>query len=534
MTVPPRSRTRIVNQEIITSRPIVEEPAFLPNDYPADPVTEIKVSDATNQEGHGAADYGSGGTEADLRQIRHQLKRALDNESIDQAEQLYSTFVSLMNRSDTSGIDPVRLLETYEQFLVVFTKLRRPLSTLRTWNHMIQHRCVPRARTWTVMMKGCHYDRTPAQMETIWLRMRHAGVQPDNYAWSTRISGLLRLGRAEQGLYALDEMVREWTAAKRHSEHAKPGHGTSLQVAEPNVVIVNSALSALAHRDPALVAKILKWSAQIGIQPDVVTYNILINVSLSRRQRSEVESILNLMRSRGIPPDSATFTILLNGMFRDADFRARSALGQSDEVLALIDSLVERGALIDKRGYALVLDHLFKSKDMVPAARRVLAHMNEQGITPTAHMYTIMMTHYFQSSPPDLGAVDALWDEICAHSTPDRKSLTQHTQNAQLDTIFYDRMIEGFAQHGDVGRTMAFLARMGRQGKRPGWLAMTTVVKCLVSAGEIARVKQVVSDIRAFEGVIRAGMRGKKGQQEFWEYVDTVAGLEGLKDGAER
>ena len=155
---------------------------------------------------------------------------------------------------------------------------------------------------------------------------------------------------------------------------------------------------------------------------------------------------------------------------------------------------------------------MIKEGNNVSTALKVLAHMGSRNVQPTAHIYTILMTYYFQLDPPDLRAADALWNQIS--NTP-RYSET-------LDIIFYDRMVEGYARHGAMGKTMAFLTRMSKDGKRPGWLAMIAVIQCLASHREWDRLKQIVFDVQRSEGLLRAGVRGLKGQPEFWELVNTL------------
>ncbi|GAB7353200.1 hypothetical protein MBLNU459_g3723t1 [Dothideomycetes sp. NU459] len=457
------------------------------------------------------------------------LGTANEKQDLDSAERLWENASALLKIQDAQSPDADSVINVYEQFLLTFFALRRPQTALEIWNLMVQMGNNPTVRTWTVMMKGCHISRDVHIMESLWHRMRDSGIQPDVAAWSTRIYGLLRVGKIQDGLRALDEMGEEWTLADRQSraktrapQQAKAGPPDPAQdfnVPRPNTAILNSALTSLGNRGAENFPNILAWGRSFGIEPDVITYNTLLSVSLGQGDGEEAVKILQSMASAGVEPDSSTFTILLNNMLRSSFLAGLSHAEQEEHVMEFVSSVESNGVRIDGKGYALLIDRLLKEYVNLPAAHRVLAHMATRNVQPTPHIYTILMTHYFDMSPPDLKSADVLWNQLQSRN---------NSYGAALDTIFYDRMIEGYARHGDAGRTMAFLTRMSKEGKRPGWLAMTAVVRCLASKEDWDRLTQVVLDCHRQEGLLSAGLRGRKGQAEFWQLVRDLGVLDRL------
>lgn len=449
--------------------------------------------------------------------IINSLGRAVEQQNLDSVEKLWKKFQAAHRPEGAATSERTGTVKVYEQFLIAFFKLRRPQSALNVWNSMVQSNIAPTVSTWSVMMKGCHISRDTHIMETMWRRMRESGVEPDVQAWNIRIYGLLKVGQVLEGLRALDQMGREWIAATR------PQRGLSnpqpVTVPKPDTTILNSALSALGNRGREHFPKVLAWSQSFGIEPDVITYNTLLNIALTHGKQEETAQILKSMAEANVGPDSDTFTILLNSMFYSSVLRGLSHAEQEAKVMNFIKSVESSGVPINEKGYGLLVDRLLKEYQNLSAVQKILAHMASKQIEPTPHIYTILMTHYFDSAKPDFYAIDALWNQI----------LSRHNgYGAPLDVIFYDRMVEGFARHGDVGRTMAFLTRMSKEGKRPGWLAMAAVVQCLAEKNEWDRLVQIVLDCRNQEGLLSAGLRGVKGQPQFWQLVEDLGVLDNV------
>lgn len=445
-------------------------------------------------------------------QVRASLARYVERQNLDRAEQGWEAVRARLNEmaASMSATDKQapELLSIYEEFLVAFRSLRRADHTQEVWNHMITFGCVPKVRTWNVMLKGCHVGKEVDAMEAVWARMIRAGVKPDSHSWAIRIHGLFQFRKLREGYNALTEMTETSMRAKR-------GAGTIADdVPQPNTVILNSALSGAARLGTEPVRKLLTWARGHKIPFDVITYNVLINVALNTGQKEDARKIMQRMASEGIAPNSATFTVLLHSMFKDGFLQDIPVQDQEQHAMAFIRSLEQDGLSLDVRGYALLLDRLLKECNNLPAAKRVLEHMIARRVEPTAHMYTILMTHYFSLDPPDIDAVEALWDRI------------RSRQSYAVDVIFYDRMLEGFARADRATKMMYFLQRMGQEGKRPGWMALVEVLQCLLRRGDVVKAKELIKDVNMSEGNLKAGVRGRKGCENFWALARKVGGPE--------
>ncbi|GAB7344130.1 hypothetical protein MBLNU457_2027t1 [Dothideomycetes sp. NU457] len=476
--------------------------------------------------------------EAFCQHQRQRLQRATGTENLERVTKMWTEALPFLESDRAKASGHPEIIRTFEAFLLSFSTLRRPNYTLDVWNSLVGSGYRPTVKTWTVMLQACHIGRAYNTLQEIWRRMRRAGIKPDAHAWCAFILGLFKSGRERDGFSALEEMGREWAQEVRRTStstnsttNTRKNGGRIVQnnatkpvlppgdvngVPKPSVVILNAAILGLHQgKHPEQIIRAITWSRQFGIEPDLVTYNTLLTVSLSRSDNAEASAILSRMSSTGISPDSETFTILLNSLFVDNALTQQPPAEQEKRIFSFIATVESSGVSIHDKSYTIIIDRLTKEARNMPLVQKVLAHMRNRGVQPSAHVYTVLMTHYFDSDPPDLRAVNELYEQIRARP--------RHEE--VLDTIFYDRMVEGYARIGDLGSMMTFLTKMGKEGKRPGWLAMGAVVRGLAEAGDWDRVRMVVGDVKRGEGLLRAGLRGTKGQAEFWDYVSGL-GLE--------
>ena len=436
----------------------------------------------------------------------------------------------------------------YERLLVTFLALRDSQTAIEIWRAMVGAGHKPTVKTYSIAMQGCRFAGDAETLEGFWANMRRAGLQPDSHAWSTRVFCQLRSRKSRLGLQVLNEMSEEWIAAARRAHDQDYPSATKKKAAaqvspsvlaeryadsvngvpRPNIVVLNSALAALAIANDAAIPKALSWGRAFSIEPDLTTYNILLNISMRHDKPAEALDILRHMNSKGIQADSQTWTVLLSALFARGALDNLEPAEQQAKILAFMDSLESANAAgIDAKGYALIIDRLLKHHANPAAADAVIQHMLARNIQPTAHIYTILMSSYFDpalppSSPanadpplPNFAAVDALWKSIL---DTNRKA----PRPAILDAQFYDRMLEGYAHHhGACGSTkpmMYFLFRAQHEGKRPSWKALTAVVRALGERAEWERARSVVGKVlRDAQQGTGGTSRSRFGMRYFWE-----------------
>jgi pentatricopeptide repeat protein len=470
--------------------------------------------------------------------LMHRLWNAMRGKQVtDVASIVREVHVHALTRS-AGEVLPLKL---YELMLLASLSLRDTRTAVEIWHNMAELGVKPTIRTYTAMMRGSQNARDVKGLETFFGRMRQAGIQPDGYTWSIRIFALLKLRTVKSGLRALSQMGHEWFAAakaKALSEKKQVTNNKNLAaelvkmypgdvdgVPRPSLTIMNSAMAALATARPSEVPKVFRWGRTFDIEPDLNTFNTLISVFLKQQRHTDALQVLQKMQEHGLQTDTTTWTVILQSLLEGGFLDKLSPAEQQTRILAYIDSIYDRSANfsgINTMGYALVIDRLLKWYQNDSAAAAVYSHMLSKGRKPTSHIYTILVTSYFERQPqPDFFALETIWRQI-QDSHPGAAR--------ELDTIFFDRMIEGYAQnHHLVGiRPMeTFLAACREAGgKKPGWKALESVARVYAERRMWGKLRSLVD-----EAMIamrdQQGRMSKLGEASFWDFVHSTTLLEG-------
>ncbi|RAR06400.1 hypothetical protein DDE83_006949 [Stemphylium lycopersici] len=419
----------------------------------------------------------------------------------------------------------------YNGFLSGYLILLKSERSIQVWNHMIAHGIMPDMNSWVAVMEGCAKAKDLDGFNAMWQRMLNTGVEPTNHAWTTRVNGLMSLRQVNQALGALDDMGKRWLAAEEAIK-TPPARGKGQKSArkasskavnnctKPSIEVINGAITALVKMRPEsmrhdkrvdFVQKVLGWSSRFQIAPDTITYNSLMQLYLGANDTRTAFAILSTMEKEGIEGDTATYTMLIATAFSHQVFDSATPAEQTTKVLSTIDALEASGMKLNDYVYSTIIDRLLKTYANYHAVRAVMQHMTTRKFIPSAHVYTSLITHHFQASPPNIGEVDSIVNLL--FTSPRMAS----------DRVLYDRLIEGYAAHAEVGKMMAVLARMSRRGNLPGWGALIAVVKALVRDGDFDRARIIVRDVERGEGVAKGGVvRDRRGEMAFANLVREV------------
>lgn len=447
------------------------------------------------------------------------LHQAIDRSDTGRVTILWQSF---QGRLKADSVEEHVREELFAQFLSAFFALRRSEQVLEVWNHMVRSGHKPTPKHWHAMIVGCTKSKDLVSMQQIWSNMLAGGVKPDMLLWTARINGLIICREWQLGLQALEELGRAWKA-----EAAKaPEHKSQNDALLPSIVPIKATVRGLISiGKPNIAQSVLNWAKSYNIPPDTQIFNMLLRPAVRASDSSGVQSILTQMQVQSCPPDVATFTIILNGLLSNSSspFHAQSPADQQSAVSAILADMEAAGLKANAYTYGTMLDGLLSEYSLnVPAARAVLDHMAANKVKPSPHVYTILISHYFSASPPDLPAIDGLWRRI-------------KLEKAVLDPVFYDRMIENYGRVGEIEKMLFFMRRMPQEGKSPSWVALGAVLRALVRIEEWESVRELVRDVEdEKEGLLRYGMGGWRGREEFWEMVGEVRDVAGIRGERER
>ncbi|KAF8388385.1 hypothetical protein HHK36_027052 [Tetracentron sinense] len=170
------------------------------------------------------------------------------------------------------------------------------------------------------------------------------------------------------------------------------------------------------------VGKVWNEMIDMGLKPDIVAHNTMLEGLLRGKKRSEAIKLFELMKAKGhVPnmlasgfqPDPADYTCLIVG-FGDQK--------KMDKVYGLLKEMKEKGCPPDERTYNALIK-LMKNRQMPDDTVRIYKKMVQSGFQPTIHTYNMMMKFYFQVKNYEMGC--AVWDEMCQKGCcPDDNSYT--------------------------------------------------------------------------------------------------------------
>ena len=446
---------------------------------------------------------------------------------------LWESFLTYLRNDDRNDQDTSSRI--FARFLFVFWALHRQDRAIEVWNYMINSGSTPGQIHWNAMLKGCVTARDAMSLQQIWANMTESAFRPDLGTWVTYVHGLIRLGKWQDGLQALQTLGRVW---KDSPPTIIPNANTtrkSLYDVSPSMAPVKAAISALIDvQKPEVIPSVIAWAESLKLQFDTETFNILLKSAASTNTYTQVQAHLAQMARHNCAPDLVTFTAILDGVVsnEDSQFQTLSPERQESTITSMLDDMVKNGITPKVRTYATLIERLIGDKNVpnqpksvedrkVSAARTILSHMQKQGMFPSPQIYTMLVNHYFACTPPDLAAINSLWNFICQGRQVDR-----------LDQIFYDTIIQGYANIDETEKALQFLQRMPKEGKSPGWWVLYRLLAAFDRAGEWQLCKDLMNDVEDPQGLLKYGQGFLGGKHEFYRLVDELR-AKGLDIGGE-
>lgn len=461
------------------------------------------------------------------RAVMQKLSRARAVKDLDTVTRLWSE-VQQWNQTDSQEPNAKETAraktlspELGNNFITAFTMMDKR-KAVEVWNYLINQGHQPTASTWHAMLEGCKISRDSASLLGVWAKMLESDVRPDVTCWTTLISGLMSTGDLEGGIRAFNSMKVQWEAAAK-AYVAKNNLNVPLShlgdidgVAKPTTAVINAVVVSLLRRDKVDAAsRVLTLGGELGIRPDNVTYNTILRSLVRKRNDAALEQLLLQMEQQGVRGDVVTFTTLLENSLSE------SHDSSPEDLVKIIDDLfVEMkasGISANEQTCAAIINSILRrapSIDYLLPAEHVVSKMAAMGLKPSAHIQTMFVNFHFKQPNPNLDAIGAMLDNFKKHRLP-------------RDHIFWDRVIEGYADVGDTVRALQSLRQSQKEGFRPGYGALDVLIHALYRNQEIELARQLVTNT----GLERGGplpqdVRGVDGQHRFWNSAEELGLIE--------
>ncbi|CDP19984.1 unnamed protein product [Coffea canephora] len=280
--------------------------------------------------------------------------------SLSEAKTLFNQVIS------TPGKTPLDL-RFCNSVLQSFSSRATLQDSILFLNHMIKTHpsFSPDSSTYNVLLvQSCKAnDFSISSVHQVLNYMSSQGFPPNKVSTDVAVRTLCSCGREEDAI----ELVKDLS-------------GKNLV---PDSYTYNFLVRQLVrNRELSTVNSFIKEMREgFGIQPDLVTYTIMIDNVCNRKNLREATRLLGVLSEEGYKPDCYVYNTIMKG---------HCMLSQSGEVLDVYEKMKEEGVEPDLVTYNTLIYGLSKS-GRVKEAKKFLGIMTEMGHFPDAVTYTSLM-----------------------------------------------------------------------------------------------------------------------------------------------
>ncbi|KAL3625784.1 hypothetical protein CASFOL_030313 [Castilleja foliolosa] len=275
-------------------------------------------------------------------------------------------------------------------------------------------------------------------------------VEPDPKLYTVLIYGWCKVGRIEMGRRFLSEMLERGI--------------------EPNVVTYNVLLNGICrraslHPDGRFESvireaeKVFVEMGECGLEPDVTSYSILLHVYSRAHKPQLCMDKLEMMKEKGIWPSIATYTSVI---------KCLCSCGRMDDAESLLNEMVGYGVSPSSATYNCFFKEYRGRKD-VDGAMRLYRRMKEESLLlkPDMHTYNILLGMFMGLGKMSL--VWEVWGDVKASGIgPD------------LDA--YTVLVHGLCERRKWREACEFFMEMVEKGILPQKITFETLYRGLIQA----------------------------------------------------
>jgi len=222
-------------------------------------------------------------------------------------------------------------------------------------------------------------------------------------------------------------------------------------------------------------ASIYQWASKLGLEPDLITYNLLLRSFMRRGKVVNAKATLETMLRAGIRPDIVTYSEFVSGMY---------AQGRQPLPLSTLQSVLQEMSKLNispnLHFFNSVINIILRNFADVRAAYEVLDLIQDPKLRYSAITCSLFIKHHLQNKEFDY--VDALFAAM-------RKN------KVSSDSALFNVTITGYAKAGKVERMLLRLGQMNDRSKTPSVSTYIAVLECLHDADQIQTAASVARDM---------------------------------------
>lgn len=244
----------------------------------------------------------------------------------------------------------------------------------------------PDSRIYTTLMKGYMTNGRVADTARMLEAMRRqddSNSHPDEVTYTTVVSAFVKAGLMDRARQVLAEMARMGVPANRITY---------------NVLLKGYCKQLQIDRAEDLLREMAE---DVGIEPDVVSYNIIIDGCILIDDSAGALSFFNEMRTKGIAPTKISYTTLM---------KAFAMSGQPKLANRVFDEMMRDPRVkVDLIAWNMLVEGYCRL-GLIEDAKRVVSSMKENGFYPNVSTYGSLANGVSLARKP--GEALLLWKEV--------------------------------------------------------------------------------------------------------------------------
>ncbi|GJN08708.1 hypothetical protein PR202_ga26660 [Eleusine coracana subsp. coracana] len=214
----------------------------------------------------------------------------------------------------------------------------------------------------------------------------------------------------------------------------------------------------------------------LGVEPDLVTYNSLIDCHCKNRGVDKAYQLLDEMREKDISPDVITYTSLIGGL---------GLIGQPDKAKGLLKEMHELGCYPDVPAYNAAIRNFVIAKRLGDAFA-LMDEMTSKGLMPNPTTYNLFFRLYYWAY--DIGSAWQLYERMRS------EGCFPNTQSC----MFIIRLCR---RHGKVAHALELWSDMVRNGFGSFTLVSDVLFDLLCDEGKLEEAE------RCFHQMVEIGQK---------------------------
>ncbi|KAF9620559.1 hypothetical protein IFM89_013224 [Coptis chinensis] len=185
-----------------------------------------------------------------------------------------------------------------------------------------------------------------------------------------------------------------------------------------------------------------------GVPQSTITFNSLMSFETDYK---EVSRIYDQMQRAGLQPDVISYALLI---------KAYGKARREDEALAVFEEMLDAGVRPTRKSYNILLD-AFAVSGMVDEARTVFKSMRRDKCAPDIYSYTTMLSAYVNAS--DMDGAEMFFRRL-------------QQDGFEPNVVTYGTLIKGYAKMNNLEKMMEKYEEMRLKGIKANQTIFTTIM----------------------------------------------------------